>query len=166
MEVTNPDLKTISAISLDQKVEEINKDAQRIIYAVPGVSPMKPPKKRKRSQYNAIQLKEAVELAAVVGVAKASERSGVKPSSIYKFAEQSGRTITHMRGRATVMPQRKYAASLLREAFNVGMEWHKNTEVGLRTCIYRAAQKYRINENYLWSLYCSKDPVLGFGGAQ
>jgi hypothetical protein len=167
MEVPNQDLKTISKISVAQKVDEINEAGQRTIYAVPGVSPLAPPKLHGRSKYNEVQLDEAVALAAIVGVAAAARRTGVRDSTIYKYAASKGKTITYLRrgDKAKPVPRRKYADSVLRAAFQRGLTWHQNTGVSIRLCIERAADEAKINKNYLWALYCSKDQVLGFGGA-
>lgn len=163
MDIPNQDIKTINQIAITQKLTEIAKSNRRLIYSQPGISPLRPPKNRQRSLYNLIQLNEAVALAAVVGVKMAASKSGVKSSSIYKHAAAMSRPLGYVSGYKRPSRRRKYTPEALREAFGRALQWQRNTGVGLRICVRRAAKEAQINENYLWSLYCTKDPVLQLG---
>ena len=121
----------------------------------PGLSPEAPTVKR-RTQYNAHQIKEALQLAKKVGVAAAAKACGVSTWIIYRAGANPSRLKERVKN-APKGPTPKMET--LQSAARIALYWNSNIR-GLkvrssfkRDCFNRAAARYKINPAVLWREY-------------
>lgn len=169
METNNPDLKTIASIAAESSIKHLIAKSHET-QQVPQAVPMVPPKKRPRSSYTEQQVQHAIKLSFEVGATEAEKLTGVSRWTIYKYGP-NGRDKSVLRpgcNKPVKKKRLKYSEALLKKAFEQGMTWFngqtcpREFRFAQRECINRAATKFGIKGNYLWSLYTLRHPVLGF----
>lgn len=153
------DPDTIAQMSQKAKIASLSSPRPQS----PGLSPLRPEMKRPNVKYTKHQKKEAVKLAAQIGVAAAAEASGVKASTIYKAAQdpnhgelpKSKQIVDDVFKEGYIKSPRM---TTLVTAARLALYWHGQMPgLGMaakkRECFFRAADRFHLNRNTFWSMY-------------
>jgi hypothetical protein len=157
MTENDPDL--IAKLSQQAKISALNSPRPQS----PGLSPLRPETRRPQVKYTRHQIREAIKLAAEVGVKAAEQATGVKKATIYKACQdpnfgnipESKRIVDDVFTLEYIKTPRM---TTLVTAARLALYWHANMKgKGLagkkRECFFRAADRFHLNRNVFWALY-------------
>lgn len=129
----------------------------------PGLSPMKPAALARQKTYTPLQKKEAVDLAAKVGVTEAERITGISRWTIYKAARDphlgqdapSKKLENNIHKAGAISP---HMLTLIKAA-RLALYWYNNIqgitrgEQVKKDCFRRAAKKFELNFDSFWTTY-------------
>jgi len=155
----NQDTDSIAKLSQQAKIASLFSPRPQS----PGLSPIRPEMKRPNVKYTKHQIKEAVKLAAQIGVAAAEKATGVKTATIYKAAQdpnhgelpKSNQIVNDVFKEDYIKNPRMLT---LVTAARLALYWHSQMKgMGVaarkRECFFRAADRFHLNRNTFWSMY-------------
>lgn len=157
--MTNQDTDAIAKLSQQAKIASLSSPRPQS----PGLSPIRPEMKRPHVKYTKHQIREAVKLAAQIGVAAAEKATGVKGSTIYKAAQdpnhgdltKTDQIVNDVFKQDFIKNPRMVT---LVTAARLALYWHSQMP-GLgyaarkRDCFFRAADRFNLNRHMFWTMY-------------